>query len=124
VTFEYGQNGRLAVRAELPTANCEAKLVVERASGLSRADLTRWTTTIKDGLRLDDQKPTAAAAPVASSAGAGYDAADRVPSRYVPPPPPAEDSLAIEDIDVGPKQPPAAPPDDTALGRFLDGLGD
>jgi molecular chaperone DnaK len=49
VAFTYAEDGRLTVRAELPTVNRRATLVIQRASGLSTEFLHQWEERIKNG---------------------------------------------------------------------------
>ncbi|NLF67671.1 MAG: Hsp70 family protein [Candidatus Anammoximicrobium sp.] len=60
VTFQYGQDGRLTVRATLPAAGREAQLTLERASGMSEAELGAWLDRIQGGLAFPDAPPAAA----------------------------------------------------------------
>jgi len=122
VKFQYGQNGRLTVQASLPTAKCEATLVIERSTGLSSSGLKRWKTAIEKGLGVEDDAvddeahgavPDASAVVDESPAVLELDESDSASS---------EDTLAVEDIDTGPPGPEPPPPDDSALGRFLDGF--
>jgi len=46
VTFEYGANGRLCVRAVVPGTQREVTLDLERNAGLSREGLSRWKRTV------------------------------------------------------------------------------
>ena len=46
VTFEYGVNGRLSVRAVVPGTHHEAQLDLEREAGLSDAGMARWKAPI------------------------------------------------------------------------------
>jgi hypothetical protein len=42
VSFTYGDDGRLTVKASLPTLKRVTTLVIERASGLSDAHVEQW----------------------------------------------------------------------------------
>jgi molecular chaperone DnaK len=46
VTFEYGANGRLKVRAVVPGTHRETSLELERDVGLSREGISRWTHVV------------------------------------------------------------------------------
>ena len=50
VIFKYGSDGRLAVRAELPTVSCDAQTMIERAVGMSREQIDAWSERIAAGL--------------------------------------------------------------------------
>ena len=63
VTFEYARNGRLTVKAKLPTIGRDANLVIDRAAGLTDADLERWQRRLEEG--LTDASVPKTAAPVA-----------------------------------------------------------
>jgi molecular chaperone DnaK len=123
VTFQYGQNGRLTVRASLPNATRQAKLVIERASGLSRDDLDRWQSRLDGGIRLDHEDRTTGSGTQRSDADAKP---EETPSKRLPKRAAvvsSADSIAVEDIDVGAPQPEVVAPDDTSLADFLKGLG-
>ncbi len=51
VTFSYTTNGRLSVHARLPQLAREARLEIERASGLSDEKIEEWTGRLRNGLR-------------------------------------------------------------------------
>lgn len=51
VMFEYAENGRLVVRAHVPSLNCEARLDIERASGLSPEKLDEWSRRMHGGFK-------------------------------------------------------------------------
>lgn len=55
VTFRYAENGRLTVSAALPSINRKASLTIERASGLSNADIEEWSGRIRKGRFLGEQ---------------------------------------------------------------------
>lgn len=65
VTFEYARNGRLTVKAKLPTIGRDANLVIDRAAGLTDADLDRWQQRLEEGL-TDAAVPVAATPDVAT----------------------------------------------------------
>jgi len=47
VKFSYGENGRLAIRARLPSIHREAVLRIYRQSGLNNTELREWTERLK-----------------------------------------------------------------------------
>ena len=47
VVFQYAQNGRLTVKAQLPSAKRTATLTLERAAGLSDRLLQDWTDRLR-----------------------------------------------------------------------------
>jgi hypothetical protein len=53
VTFEYGVNGRLNVRALVPGTHHQAELELERDVGLSGAGIARWKTPIVSAAGFD-----------------------------------------------------------------------
>ncbi len=53
VIFKYGTDGRLAVRAELPTASCDATTVIERAIGMSEDQFETWSKRLATGLIIE-----------------------------------------------------------------------
>ena len=57
VVFQYSQNGRLTVKAWLPTIKREAQLTIERASGLSESQLKYWTSRIDGGFTEVAERP-------------------------------------------------------------------
>ncbi|MEK6233512.1 MAG: hypothetical protein N2C14_02275, partial [Planctomycetales bacterium] len=48
VVFHYGHDGRLTVKAELPSLKREALLEVERASGMTPRRLEEWNEKLRD----------------------------------------------------------------------------
>ncbi|MCC6127345.1 MAG: Hsp70 family protein [Pirellulales bacterium] len=46
VTFEYGSNGRLSVHAVVPGTSHEAKLDLERDSGMTREGIEQWKRSV------------------------------------------------------------------------------
>ena len=59
VLFGYASNGRLNVKARLPTADREANLFIERTSGLSETLLEQWEERIRAGLQIGRSDPEA-----------------------------------------------------------------
>ncbi len=61
VTFQYGQDGRLTVRARLPGLNREALSEIERASGMTTETLRDWNQRLRSGggMRLGAGEPLA-----------------------------------------------------------------
>ncbi len=57
VTFLYGQDGRLTVQATLPAAGREAKLTLQRASGMSDEEFATWSAKIQAGLAFPETLP-------------------------------------------------------------------
>ncbi|NQU25205.1 MAG: Hsp70 family protein [Candidatus Nealsonbacteria bacterium] len=53
VTFEYGTNSRLNVRAMVPGTHQEAKLSLERSVGLSNEGIARWTRPVVSSAGFD-----------------------------------------------------------------------
>jgi molecular chaperone DnaK len=56
VIFKYGTDGRLAVRAELPTASCDAQTMIERAVGMSRDEVDAWSKRLSAGLVIQQER--------------------------------------------------------------------
>ncbi|MGB7346347.1 MAG: Hsp70 family protein [Pirellulaceae bacterium] len=50
VSFDYSQDGRLTVSASLPTVQREVQMALNRAAGLSDAEIQSWQKRIADGL--------------------------------------------------------------------------
>ena len=58
VAFSYGEDGRLTVKARLPKQNIAATLVIERASGMTDANLASWGERLeKGGKGMKPEKP-------------------------------------------------------------------
>jgi molecular chaperone DnaK len=58
VAFSYSDDGRLTVRARLPTLSIGAELNIERASGLSEKQVKQWEGVVakpSGPLELDEQ---------------------------------------------------------------------
>ena len=53
VTFEYGANGRLSVRALVPGTHHQAELDLERDVGLSGAGIARWKVPVDSAAGFD-----------------------------------------------------------------------
>ncbi len=53
VTFEYGTNSRLNVRATVPGTHQEAKLSLERSVGLSSEGIARWMRPVVSSAGFD-----------------------------------------------------------------------
>jgi molecular chaperone DnaK len=53
VTFEYGANGRLGVRAAVPGTQQDASLDLERAVGLSHEKIDRWKQPVTSSAGFD-----------------------------------------------------------------------
>ncbi|MDA1049167.1 MAG: Hsp70 family protein [Planctomycetota bacterium] len=56
VIFKYGTDGRLAVRAELPSASCDAQTMIERAVGMSREQFEVWSKRLSAGLVIEEER--------------------------------------------------------------------
>ncbi|MGB7324930.1 MAG: Hsp70 family protein, partial [Rubripirellula sp.] len=50
VSFDYSQDGRLTVSASLPTVQRQVQMALNRAAGLSDAEIQTWQKRIADGL--------------------------------------------------------------------------
>ncbi len=50
VLFDYSQDGRLKVSANLPTLNHAAEMTMDRAAGLSEDVLKKWSVLIEQGI--------------------------------------------------------------------------
>jgi molecular chaperone DnaK len=57
VTFAYATNGRLTVTAKLPKVQTQVTMVVERPTGLSEDEITKWQQWIEAGAVLEVAKP-------------------------------------------------------------------
>jgi molecular chaperone DnaK len=121
VVFQYSQNGRLAVKAWLPTINREAHLTIERASGLSESQLEYWTHRIDGGFTEIAERPAIEqrdAAPPTPSEGQATVQTESVietPADPVAPPEPPQASELPQIRAEIPVQPPqeTAPESDT-----------
>lgn len=50
VIFQYGSDGRLTVRAEVPDVQSKAHMVIDRTSGLSDSEVEQWQSKIREGI--------------------------------------------------------------------------
>ena len=57
VSFEYAQDGRLTVSASLPSVDRNVKMTLDRAAGLSDAEIESWREKIADGLGDPPEAP-------------------------------------------------------------------
>ncbi len=57
VTFQYTSDGRLSVRAELPSAEIQTQISVQRSSGMSDDQLAFWQKRIETGIKIDSDEP-------------------------------------------------------------------
>lgn len=134
VTFEYARNGRLTVKAKLPTIGRDANLVIDRAAGLTEADLDCWQKRLEDGL-TDSSVPQAAvpvavavpiAPPVAVPATPPVAAPAAKPVVAVPIAAPTPTAMPFQ-FDPGPiaehQAPPATEPSEDPFHFFAD-IGD
>jgi molecular chaperone DnaK len=60
VAFRYRANGRIRISAQIPSIGKEAKLDIERASGLDEKELASWKSRIDAGLNDQTLRATAA----------------------------------------------------------------
>ncbi len=66
VVFRYAPDGRLSVKAWLPSVKRQAHMVIQRAAGMSETALRLWEQRIADGLQLEptlEERPPAPPAP-------------------------------------------------------------
>ena len=56
VIFKYGTDGRLAVRAELPKASCDAQTMIERAVGMSSKQFAAWSKRFSIGVVIEEEQ--------------------------------------------------------------------
>lgn len=59
VTFQYAADGRLSVSAELPTVEVQARIAIQRSSGMSEEQLTFWRERIEAGIKIDTDEKVA-----------------------------------------------------------------
>lgn len=112
VVFRYGQDGRLTVQASLPAAGKEAQLTLARASGMSDAELVKWSEEMHAGLAVPDG--------ASSSAAAGP--LDFEPARPAQPDQAGEGSGHAVVFSIDESDRPAAGQDE-ALAAFLQNAG-
>lgn len=55
VVFKYGTDGRLAVRAELPKAECDAQTLIERTVGMSKEQFDRWSDRLAATFVIEEE---------------------------------------------------------------------
>lgn len=79
VTFEYGTNGRLSVRAVVAGTDHAASLELERAVGLSGAGVARWQHAIEQSAGFDQFRRTAAEVAALGAMAGGTAAASVLP---------------------------------------------
>lgn len=151
VVFRYAENGRLLVKASVPSVGREAGMTIERASGLTDDLLQQWQEALAQGLAVPDELEGAepievvdepAAPPGEAVPQLGEETNER--SAAEPAAKQEADELAFN-FSVGEPEKPARPPrsarsdkaaakeqdrhstsgpaaDDDALGEFLKGL--
>jgi molecular chaperone DnaK len=68
VKFQYAENGRLEVRAVLPTVPKEAALTIERSTGMPSERMAAWALCLAEGLPDGYHRPDAPLAPAGSPA--------------------------------------------------------
>lgn len=74
VSFEYGANGRLSVRAVVPGTHQEAGLELQRTVGLSQETIDRWRGPVSSAAGFDAFESMALDAPDTSGPGGPADA--------------------------------------------------
>ena len=94
VTFEYAANGRLSVQAVVPGTHQEARLDIERATGLSHSGIAQWRPAVEQAAgfnRFDALIDEVLAVPAAKSGSAAQSAdpaglvpIDQPPTTQVP----------------------------------------
>jgi molecular chaperone DnaK len=84
VSFHYETNGRLQVRAHLPSVGRDAALEMNRASGLPEGELTQWLERIDAG--LTDESLAALRAPAVVAEPVPASVAVAVPTAATPSP--------------------------------------
>jgi molecular chaperone DnaK len=121
VTYEYGVNGRLNVRAKVRGTDKEVSLELERDESMSADRMDRWKNVLANEGGLDafdqavmddlDDLKKHAPAPKAPAAGASAASATTTASRPVPPPPqkPAAPPTAAGPTPTRPVPAPGAP---------------
>lgn len=70
VQFDYAQDGRLTVSAELPTLDCAAQMTMNRAAGMSEDVLKSWQQRMESGLEVADAPSPAVTNETSTRAGA------------------------------------------------------
>lgn len=112
VLFSYAANGRLTVRARIPSLNREATLAMERQSGLSDEELASWQERItgKPAAEVAAKPQTAKPAP-AKRAEESMSRSDRKPSSAPKHPlPTAGRTAQPPPTKLRKKRPPTPPP--------------
>ncbi len=106
VQFDYAQDGRLTVSAQLPSIDCQATLTLNRAAGLSDEMLKKWRGRIQSGLGDPEPSESSEAEPETSSDSGQFALESPPPPVDLPPvaPPPQKEPAAVSD----PKAPAAA----------------
>jgi molecular chaperone DnaK len=87
VTFTYAENGRLDVRAAMPTIGKTAALIIERATGMPEDAIAAWTRSVSAGLpdgyiRPGGPAPAPAPPPAAKPAAAPAPATATEPNPF------------------------------------------
>lgn len=59
VTFQYASDGRLSVRAELPSADIQTQTSIQRSSGMTDQEIAFWQKRIEAGIKIDSDQPVA-----------------------------------------------------------------
>lgn len=56
VIFQYGSDGRLTVRAEVPDVKSKAHMVIDRTAGLSESEVQQWKAKIEEGITTPESE--------------------------------------------------------------------
>ena len=112
VTFQYGQNGRLMVKARLPGLNKEAATEIERASGMTVDMLRDWNQRLRETSGL---RPSAAIQQKSPPPRSSFD--EPSPSLPEPEEPPSPPHIA-QQRQGEPPELPVVPPSSTGTAWF------
>jgi len=118
VSFKYQTNGRLVVKARLPSIGADAKLEIERAGGLDDDTIAQWVELVAAGIPDDavaiESAEVTASESVDSTCVPAAPVPQPDPPAVLPPTPPASASVAAAtDPQVVPASTPA--PSETIL---------
>jgi molecular chaperone DnaK len=130
VVFQYEQNGRLTIDANLPHAERQATLSIERASGLSDSLLRMWEQRIAAGLHLgqgeSEQEPPGGSAastvtqqPTPVKVVSQGQAAEGTNSSWL-----QSDNAELEGVEFPAEDEPEAPPIQTSPPPLRPSRGD
>lgn len=111
VTFKYGSDGRLTVKASLPSIGKDAELTIERAAGLSEESLAKWAGLVESGIPDSAVKvQTPADTGVAPEPAIAGITEPRPPEQVVPPVEPPTVPPTVDESPAGtPPVEPSAP---------------